>query len=1118
LRLNVLDRILSGKHIICIKDHQVMSAAHYMVSIKTDMPTKNPRSEELKDSGNVAKKQKLEYTQWLRLQTLENGSTNVANKKEHFDENVLQLANNYKTEPLKSETEKGQETRVIRWIGNYLNGILDLMKETQKFKVWDSEVSLPKAFEKNLPEPSPAQMKKWVTSKADEDDELEEEAELNDNLDDETDVESDEEDEFVIDATKRDKDGQILYSFKNFKFLVIKLISELNEEGEDISEEELEFLSNLVKKCGKFYKNSLVKMLQDPDDGIQPCIEALLESRTLGDIIGTLLSIWDEDEYLLQLLMDLKFITDDTLLADARLLTEKKKQLEDKRIATFSAKKDIENAWTAENVEHGLSDKELKWRNQARKELQAMMEENGISSLEAQPEVRGGDGPRKSSRTPKPLERFRAAHFEVPLVSLDTGIRKIQKRLIDLGEMLHFLATVEVVDKQSPLSEKMNDELIPKWKRELAEMVRWGKARIQSREQRYNSEAQLLKAQHSQRSELQYKHNWTRFFLFKNIDGHWVDISGQAETEGHYTSLLYDSFEEPSIENPVLTMDKDYVKAKGLVILIPIDNLTAMGLVTPEQDKIRVREGYTIRNCRDDPDNCLMTITDPSKFHVQRISELYLIQKKELHALKLATPVGYEMKVGEGYQVWESHRKPGSYWLKILTRRLFSPQDLKKLNCPGLKSEAMSLADSGDEEDNPVLPADLLRKKIESIAAQRGLSDEQKRALEDLKRKWTAQRQPPPEVDVKSFQRYRSPEAILARDINECEKDCRSKGLRKQYLDVVREIRKRKFLPRRVLEEARIGRIASDKDGDCFIPSWDSPLAGPALKSFLEELEDEEQQAYAKLHSLTEDEEKKRLEIEALEEDDYAARKASAFAIQKQKVDAQLKEIRNNIKMIEREGGLLPENQERIRQLTTKRDELAKIETRMQHTQNDYERKRKQRDEEERQDLHEQKILHEELKRQHREVAEQQIILHPRNATEEAHRRQILLERYRQSCDKRNTSSHTTKCNTSIKERQENLNRGREMFSNADRSQFQGESLVPSGESRSSVVSSITERLKKFEKESEMRRTAAKEKAGAAGASGKSRDDFPNHLGGMFSQKLDEDLNDVRLCFLSLEP
>jgi len=1087
-----------------------MSAAHYMVSIKTDMPTKNPISEELKGSGNVAKKQKLsvvnspsEYTLWERLQTLENASTNVAHKKEQFDINVFRLANNYKTEPLKSETEKVQETSVTKWIGNYLNGILDLMKAMQKFKVWDSEVSLPIAFEKNISEPSPAQMKKLATSNADEDDD--EETELND-LDDETDVESDEDDEFAIDATKRGKDGKILYSFNNFKFLVIKLINALNEEGEAIFKDELEFLSNVVKKSAKFYKTSLVKMLQNPVDGIQPCIEELLESRTLEGIIETLLSIWDEDEYLLQLLMDLKFITEDTSLANVHLLTETKKRLEDKRIATFSAKKDIENPFTAENVAHGLSTNQLKRLNQARKELRAMMEENGISSLEAQPEVRGGDGPRKSSRTPKPLEHFRAAHVEVPLVSLDTGIRKIQKRLIDLREMLYFLAHVEV-DKQSHLSQKMNElsqkmnELIRQWKRELAEMVRWGEARIQSREQRYNSEAQLLQAQHLQRSKLKYSHNMTRFFLFQKKGGHWVDISGQAETDGYYTSLLYDSFVEAPIENPALTMDKDYVKANGLVILIPIDNLKSMGLVTPEQDKIRVRKGYTIRNCRDDPDNCLMTITDPFKFHVQRISELYLIEKKELDALKLATPVGYEMKVGEGYQVWESHRKHGTYWLKILNRNLLNTRELKKLKCRGHESVANSLADSGDEEDNPVLPADLLLEKIQSIAAQRGLSDEQKRAHDELKRKHKAQRQPPPEVEVESFQRYRSPEAILARDLNELKKDCRRKGLGEQYLNVVKRIRKRNFLPSRVLEEEAIGTIASDDHGDYFTPGWDSPRAGPALESFLRELENDEQKAYAELHSLTEDEEKKRLEIEALEEDEYEAGEASAFAMEKQKVDAQLKEIQHNIKMLEREGGLLPENQEHLRQLTMERDKLAKIEKRMRHTQNDYELKRKQReqcDEEERQDLHEQKILREELQREYSKAAEREVLLHPQNSKE-----------YRDAV---------------LKYRREILEGYRRTSWKPNRKPFQGKHnkeqtrLVPSGDSRSSIVSRFTEQLEKLKRERQMQKTAAKVEAGAAGAPEKPRNDGPGKLKGMFSQKLDEDLNDVHFGFLSLEP
>jgi hypothetical protein len=47
---------------------------------------------------------------------------------------------------------------------------------------------------------------------------------------------------------------------------------------------------------------------------------------------------------------------------------------------------------------------------------------------------------------------------------------------------------------------------------------------------------------------------------------------------------------------------------------------------------------------------------------------------------------------------------------------------------------------------------------------------------------------------------------------------------------------------------------------------------------------------------------------------------------------------------------------------------------------------------------------------------------------------------------------------------------------------------------------------------------AAKVEAGAAGASEKPQNDGPGKLAGMFSQKLDEDLNDVHFGFLSLEP
>lgn len=192
--------------------------------------------------------------------------------------------------------------------------------------------------------------------------------------------------------------------------------------------------------------------------------------------------------------------------------------------------------------------------------------------------------------------------------------------------------------------------------------------------------------------------------------------------------------------------------------------------------------------------------------------------------------------------------------------------------------------------------------------------------------------------------------------------------------------------------------------------------------------------------------------------------------------------------MLEGKGILSSNDSESLRQLTMERDELVQLERIIRNQHNAYRRKRKQCHDEERQDLHDQRILRQELERQHREAAEEEMILRLQDVAEERDKRRTLLQRHQQ------------------------------MFSNADRSEFQGESLVRSGESGSSVVSSITERLKNFERERDMRMTAAKEKAGAAGASGKSRDNFPNKVGGMFSQKLDKDLNDVHLCFLSLEP
>jgi hypothetical protein len=1108
-----------------------MSAAHYMVSIKTDMP-KTTRPEDLNGSnGTVAKKKKVSdgNIEFLRLQTLQNGSTNVTNKKERFDTSVRELANNYKREPLKSETEKNQEKRVIKWIGLYLNAILDLMKDTKKFKLWDSKAPLPKQFDKYLPEPSAKQMQNWATRKPEDDNELDEEEDVLQNPDDESDVESDEEDEFAIDAIKRDGGGQILYSFNNFEFLVRKLIRDLNEEGEeDISEDELEFLSTVFNKYEKFYTKSLVKMLQDPIDGLQPRIEELLESRTIKDIIKKLLSIWNKDEYILKLLTDLNLSTEDTSVVDNERLRKTKKELEDKRLATFLAKKAIEDALTAQDVEAGLTPKDLRRRDKARRELAEL----GISSLEAQPEAMEGDRTRKSSRNSKPIDRLQGTPFEVPLASLDTGIRKIETRLSELREMKHFLESVDVDDQSPLLAKKMNGELIPKWKRELVEMGRWGELRIRSREERYRIQAELLQAQHSQRSELKYIRDMTRFFLFKKIDGCWVDISGKAENARHYVSLLFDSWDKISSENSVLTRNKDYVKAKGLVISIPRDHLDAMGLKTPGEKKIVRMTGYSITNCPRKDENCLMTIDDPDLFNVQRVSELYLTKKKRLHELGLLTPVGYEMTVGEGYRVWESHRSnPGSYWINIENRSLFNPLDLKKLNaklnCRGLESMDLSRADSGDEadsndeEDNPVLAVGLLRNKMEILAAQRldeekGELDEQQRALNEEKRalakialenlikKWKAQREPFDESEVESFPRYRSPEFIFSKNLDDWEIHCRREGLDENFLEVVREILKKKYSPTLVLRDQGIGRILSDKDGDHFIPSWNDALAGPALQSCLEQLKKDEVTAHLESVSLIqdEDEEHERRQIEALEEDEWEAIEASEFAIERQKIRAHLEKIERNIKILEGKGGLSPNNSESLRQLTMERDELAQLETIIRNRHNAYRRKRKQRDEEERQDLHDQKNLRKELQRLHREEAEEEIILHPQDATEEAFRRRILLKRYRKTLD----------------ERHQTPKRGREILSNADRRQSQGESLVPRHGPSSTMISSIEERLQNLEREMEMQSTAAKVKAGAAGASGKPRDDGPQQLAGMFSQKLDEDLNGVRLCFLSLEP
>jgi hypothetical protein len=438
-----------------------------------------------------------------------------------------------------------------------------------------------------------------------------------------------------------------------------------------------------------------------------------------------------------------------------------------------------------------------------------------------------------------------------------------------------------------------------------------------------------------------------------------------------------------------------------------------------------------------------------------------------LNALKVAIPDGYKVNVDHGYEVWKSHRhrKHTRYWIRILDSRDFNSLILRLLlKCPGPRSLINSPDDSGDEEDTPLLPAGSVIEKLESIAVQHGLSEEQESAHEDLKRRWTAQRQPPSEDrDVVYFERYRDEKFKNARNIKAWKEHLHGKGLGKQYLNVVTEILKKNGNPRQVLEDDEIGRIVSYEDGNLsyFLPDWNSPRAGPALESFLEVLENEQAQAYSELHSLEFD---KFLEIAALEEDEYEAREASAFAMEKKKVDTQLKAIQHKIQMIEGKGGPSPEKQERLRQLTMEHDELEKIEKSMRHTQNDYKRKRKQHDEEERPHRHEQKILRAALQRQHREEAEEEMMLRPQNAEEEAHGRRIILERHKQ------------------------------------------------------LVSRITKRLEKLERKIKIQKTAAKVEAGAAGAPEMPQNDGPERLEGMFSQKLDEDFNDVRLRFLSLEP
>jgi len=334
-----------------------MSAAPYMVSIETDMQMKNLRAEEPNGSGAASprKKKKLsvadipsQQVQWWRSTILESGYTTVTNKKNAFDKSVRCLK--AMDEPLNSEIEHNEEKRAIKSIGVYLNAITAVMKSTTKFDLWTNTRPLP--VSKEL-------------------------------ADHESDEES-EDDVALIDTLQRSGyDSKIVVTRGNFYFLVIKLIRALGlgEQRISMPQEELQFLSNAwgEKKEEWGFKK--------PSNYIQGLLKQLLARKPRKDVIKTLEMLWDKDEYILQLLLDLNFSTDDTPLEDVKLLKETKKKFKCKRITTLLVEKEIQdaikNALTTEE-EDGSTAKNLKKRKDLLQEMRNL-EQMGISSLEAQP-------------------------------------------------------------------------------------------------------------------------------------------------------------------------------------------------------------------------------------------------------------------------------------------------------------------------------------------------------------------------------------------------------------------------------------------------------------------------------------------------------------------------------------------------------------------------------------------------------------------------------------------------------------------------------------------------------------------------------------------------------------
>ncbi len=1016
-----------------------MSAAPYMVSIETDMQMKNLRAEEPNGSGAASprKKKKLsvadipsQQVQWWRSTILESGYTTVTNKKNAFDKSVRCLK--AMDEPLNSEIEHNEEKRAIKSIGVYLNAITAVMKSTTKFDLWTNTRPLP--VSKELADLSPTQMKNKASKPPEEDsDDDDEEEESSDESDEES-----EDDVALIDTLQRSGyDSKIVVTRGNFYFLVIKLIRALGlgEQRISMPQEELQFLSNAwgEKKEEWGFKK--------PSNYIQGLLKQLLARKPRKDVIKTLEMLWDKDEYILQLLLDLNFSTDDTPLEDVKLLKETKKKFKCKRITTLLVEKEIQdaikNALTTEE-EDGSTAKNLKKRKDLLQEMRNL-EQMGISSLEAQPEaMEEGDGPRKSSRKRKSIERLRGVPFEVPRAAMDAGLYNIGIRISELKYMKKFLKSLNVI-QSSNLVEPMT-MYSQGWIQDLNEMLAWGNGRVQSREKRYKNEADLIQAQHSQQSDLKYQHGWTRFYLFrKTREGDWIDVSGMAENgdndnpQGVSGFLHFYDWDSTGPQNPGNTT--------GLVVSIHKNQLSPMDIKKPDHHFWTIsKRGYSIKKYpkkktlskkskkdsdddeeedEEEDEKYLMRIDDPTLFAVQRVSELRVADESQLQVMGLSKPEVHIVTFGTGYTIWNSCRYPGKYWMRIDDPDIFVPlvewddDEFEK----GLDSHENSDVEEDDEDEPPWIGLSYERRKaLEEFSSAREKLERQRSVTAD------------PEEDM-SIEDYSEHYRQSYKDL----------GLDEQYIEVAVDLCKKGIEPRDVLQKKALGQVVQQRHphdpGDLpdgyfkkyfdFQPFWRHKRAGPELKFFLEALKSEEARGrmpdkakkhvekyqdgikreclllnidphtgkpipYYYVNEVDKEELMEREAIEEAEDAQEAIEAETAYHIKKDELTAQLQHIQNKIETLQgseegESGG--------IQQLFQERERLEKLETLLDHSRYNYGWK------------HEQLLLRAEMQRLSNEWEEEEARRRPASATAsqkmlkqvqelEARRRERIIERF----------------------------------------------------------------------------------------------------------------------------